>query len=64
MLFNHKTYKTCKTMNKTKEKRVAARNRVATRKRAGWPLSPNQMWFCEFCWFCDKKKEIKQLTIK
>ena len=29
-------------MNKSKEKRVAARNRVAAGKRAGWPLSPSQ----------------------
>ena len=42
MQFKHKTYKTCKTMNKSKEKRVAARNRVAAGKRAGWPLSPSQ----------------------
>ena len=41
MQFNHKTYKTYKTMNKSKEKRVAARNRVAAGKRAGWPLSLN-----------------------
>ena len=42
MQFNHKTYKTYKTMNKSKEKRVAARNRVAAGKRASWPLSPSQ----------------------
>ena len=36
----HKTNKTCKTMIKSKEKLVAARNRVAAGKRAGWPLSP------------------------
>ena len=29
-------------MNKSKEKRVTARNRVAVGKRASWPLSPNQ----------------------
>jgi len=29
-------------MMKPKEKRVAARNRVAAGKRAGWLLSPNQ----------------------
>jgi len=43
MQFNHKTYKTCKTMNnKSKEKRMAARNRVAAREAAGWRASPNQ----------------------
>ena len=36
----HKTNKTCKTMIKSKEKLVAARNRVAAGKRASWPLSP------------------------
>ena len=39
MRFNHKTYKTCKTMNKTKEERVAARNRVAARKQLVGVLS-------------------------
>ena len=29
-------------MIKSKEKRVAARNRVAAGKRAGWPLSPSK----------------------
>ena len=28
--------------DRSKEKRMAARNRVAAGKRAGWPLSPNQ----------------------
>ena len=28
-------------MNKSQVKRMAARNRVAAGKRAGWPLSPN-----------------------
>lgn len=50
-------------MNKTKEKRVAARNRVAAGKRAGWPLSPTCKKGFGFCRFCDKK-EIKSLTIK
>jgi hypothetical protein len=29
-------------MNKSKEKRAAAPNRVAAGKRASWPLSPTQ----------------------
>ena len=61
MRFNHKTYKTCKTMNKTKEKRVAARNRVAAGKRAGWPLSPTEEnGFVGFVGFVTKQKRIKQ----
>ena len=32
-------------MNKSQVKRVAARNRVAAGKRAGWPLSPAKIWF-------------------
>jgi hypothetical protein len=38
--YNHKTYKTLKTMFNLNEKCVAAPNRVAAGKRAGWPLSP------------------------
>ena len=64
MRFNHKTYKTCKTMNKTKEKRVAAPNRVAAGKRAGWPLSPPcKKGFEGFAGFVTKKK-YKVITIK
>ena len=64
MRFNHKTYKTCKTMNKNKEKRVAARNRVAAGKRAGWPLSPPcKKDFEGFAGFVTKKK-YKVITIK
>ena len=49
-------------MNKTKEKRVAAPNRVAAGKRAGWPLSPP----CKkgFEGFVTKKKKYKVITIK
>ena len=51
-------------MSKTKEKRVAARNRVAAGKRAGWPLSPTcKKGFGCFAGFVTKK-EIKSLTIK
>jgi hypothetical protein len=55
MQFNHKTYKTYKTMNKSKEKRVAARNRVAAGKRASWPLSPQPKYgFESFAGFVTK----------
>ena len=39
-------------MIKSKEKRVAARNRVATGKRASWPLSP-----------AEKKKVLRVLQV-
>ena len=51
-------------MNKTKEKRVAAPNRVAAGKRAGWPLSPPcKKGFEGFAGFVTKKK-YKVITIK
>ena len=44
-------------MNKTKEKRVAAPNRVAAGKRAGWPLSPPcKKGFEGFAGFVTKKE--------
>ena len=45
--------------NKSKEKRVAARNRVAAGKRAGWPLSPTRKkGFEGFAGFVTKRKRI------
>ena len=56
MSFYHKTNKTSKTMNKYKEKRVAAPNRVAAGKRASWPLSPTlKIGFEGFAGFVTKK---------
>ena len=51
-------------MNKTKEKRVAAPNRVVAGKRAGWSLSPPcKKGFEGFAGFVTKKK-YKVITIK
>ena len=36
---------------------LAARNRVAAGKQAGWLLSIQAKRFCGFCWFCDKKRQ-------
>ena len=53
----HKTDKTCKTMMKSKEKRVAAPNRVAAGKRASWPLSPTKKkGFVGFAGFVTKQQ--------
>lgn len=57
MQFNHKTYKTCKTMNnKSKEKRMAARNRVAAGKQPVGVLPPtNKNGFESFAGFVTKR---------
>ena len=59
MRFKNKTYKTNKTMNNSKEKRVAARNHVAARKQpVGVFPSTSKKGFEGFAGFVTKKKKL------